>query len=120
MPRKQRTTFIGWWTKDGKKRRIRLYGAWRNMQYRVTGVIVGPDGVAYWLGLDIHEPWLDFLTFRAWALANGYSARNNSLDRINPDDGYLPHNCRWIPKTENCRYAAQNTNAKKARKRVTI
>lgn len=45
----------------------------------------------------ICEEWRkDYLSFKEWALNNGYK-NNLSLDRIDNSKGYFPDNCRWIP-----------------------
>ncbi len=89
-----------WRTRDGKKRRVRLYSAWVNMKGRLSGRIRAGDGSSPWTGL--HCGFTDWPSFRAWSLANGYSKTNNSLDRYPfPSDGYGPDRCRWITVAEN-------------------
>lgn len=83
-----------WRTRSGRRRRIRLYNAWMNMQGRVKGH-KDSHGVKYWHGLECgFAGWAEF---RAWALANGFSKVNNSLDRIDAREGYVPGNLRWLP-----------------------
>ena len=41
------------------------------------------------------KEWDDFLVFRDWALANGYSP-SLTIDRRNNDLGYSPDNCRFV------------------------
>ncbi len=73
----------------------RLYTIWRRMKERC----LNPNHVHYanygGRGIKICQEWLsDFATFRAWAVACGYSD-DLSLDRIDNDSGYSPANCRW-------------------------
>lgn len=92
---------VMWRTRYGKRRPIRLYKAWRNLNDRVKGHIKAGNGCAAWLGLDVG--FESFEHFRTWALANGYSKARNSLDRIDPSCGYAPENCRWVSVEENSR-----------------
>lgn len=51
-------------------------------------------------GIVIYEKWIkDHNQFYDWALANGYND-NLSIDRICPELGYFPENCRWITMQE--------------------
>ena len=46
------------------------------------------------------EEWQDdVFAFRNWSLANGYSD-DLSIDRIDPNKGYSPDNCRWATVKE--------------------
>lgn len=88
------------WTRaNGKRRRIRLYEAYRNMLGRTRGVKHAGNGKRAWAGLPVcFKGWHEF---RSWALANGYSRARNSLDRIDPDHGYCPDNLRWVSVAQN-------------------
>lgn len=53
-------------------------------------------------GIRICDEWMDFPTFRTWALAAGFKP-SLSIDRINPDGNYEPSNCEWVTSSENTR-----------------
>ena len=91
-----------WRTRDGKRRRIRLFAAWQNMRGRCAGRLHAGNGARPWKGLQI--AWRDFAEFRTWALANGYSRMLCSLDRRNPSLHYGPDNCRWLTRADNTRW----------------
>lgn len=81
----------------------RLYGVFHNMKYRCNT----PTSDAYHnyggRGISVCEEWNGengFLAFKTWAYENGYDD-TLTIDRINPDLGYCPENCRWIPKSLN-------------------
>lgn len=90
-------------TMEGSKR-TRLFGVWIDMRTRCYN----KNNKNYCLyggrGILVCDDWLGsngFKNFHQWAYANGYreevTKRNNvTLDRINPDDGYNPNNCRWV------------------------
>jgi hypothetical protein len=85
--------------------KTRLYGIWAGMRVRCNN----PNHHSYRYygarGISMCSEWDDFLTFRQWALANGYHdplpgehVRDRlSIDRINPDGNYEPANCEWVP-----------------------
>lgn len=89
-------------THSGKVRVIRLYKAWKNLNNRVDGHNYAGNGCRAWVGLPV--AWETFADFRAWALANGYSKRRCSLDRIDSDKGYGPDNCRWLTRAQNTKW----------------
>jgi ribosomal protein S27E len=72
----------------------RLYGIWDNMRRRCAD----PDAKGYLnyggRGISVCVEWADFLTFKAWALASGYSA-DLTLERREIDGNYEPGNCEW-------------------------
>lgn len=45
-------------------------------------------------GISVCDEWHDYMSFRSWAIENGY-AENLTIDRINNDMGYAPTNCKW-------------------------
>lgn len=92
--------------------RTRLYTIWCGMRQRCTN----PNRDAYKLyggkGVTICEEWDDYKAFKSWAKMNGYSD-NLCIDRINPDEGYYPENCRWITASENTARANKNHKSRK-------
>lgn len=58
-------------------------------------------------GVKIQENWKDFLTFKSWAISNGYKD-NLTIDRINPDGDYCEENCRWVSMKEQCNNRTNN------------
>lgn len=63
-------------------------------------------------GIRVCEEWDSspdgFMNFNKWSMNHGYSDKL-TIDRIDPDKGYSPENCRWADKhTQNA-----NRNTKK-------
>lgn len=63
-------------------------------------------------GITVCDEWRhNFVAFRDWAVANGYS-KGLSIDRIDNDKGYSPDNCRFVDM-----YVQQNN--KRSNHRIT-
>lgn len=58
--------------------------------------------------IEMCEVWLnDYLKFREWSLANGYSD-DLQIDRIDNTKGYSPDNCRWVTAKDNMNNRCSN------------
>jgi len=54
-------------------------------------------------GILVCQEWQDdFVSFRDWALANGYR-EDLEIDRIDVNGNYEPANCRWVTNTQQAR-----------------
>lgn len=78
-----------------------LYSRWMSMNGRCRDI--GHTKYKYYggKGIRVCAEWRnDFDAFREWALRSGFKPKL-SIDRIDPDKDYVPHNCQWIPIEEN-------------------
>ena len=58
-------------------------------------------------GIVVCDEWLiNPNSFEDWAINSGYK-KGLSIDRIDPQIGYCPENCRWISMSENSRRAGK-------------
>ena len=57
-------------------------------------------------GISVCDEWSNYLSFKEWALTNGYE-ETLSIDRINNNGNYDPSNCKWSTVKE------QNRNKRK-------
>lgn len=82
--------------------RTRLSRIWRGMLNRCRN----PKAVRFkdygGRGIVVCNEWLSFVSFRDWALANGYRD-DLSIERMDNDGNYEPTNCTWIPLSEQWR-----------------
>lgn len=84
------------------KDNVRLYNTWNHMRHRVRKECKHKfTHLYYGKGIDLCDEWKDFLVFKDWALANGYTDKLE-IDRIDNSKGYHPENCRWVTRKENC------------------
>lgn len=84
-----------WSPRNGARRRIRLFEAWRNMLGRTRGG-KSKDGGKYWNVTCEFDSWVGF---RDWSLRHGY-ALGMELDRKDSLLPYSPGNCQWIVRRE--------------------
>lgn len=91
--------------RNGKKNR--LYMIWKSMRERCSTPSQNRYKNYGGRGIKVCSDWDDFLTFKKWALSNGY---NNSLtiDRIDVDGDYCPENCKWSTTKEQANNKTNN------------
>ena len=85
--------------------RTHLYRNWQEMIQRCENL----NNICYknYGGREIRvcSEWRkSFITFRKWALANGYE-EGLTIDRINNDGDYTPENCQFLTRSDNVRKA---------------
>ena len=82
------------------RKKNRLYEIWAAMKRRCYNPHC--DAYPYYgdKGVKVCPEWMEYESFRKWALANGY-ADDLSIDRIDSNSDYEPSNCQWIPMSEN-------------------
>ena len=87
--------------------KIRLYRIWSHLKARC----LNPTDAAYnnygGRGITVCSQWLQYQTFREWALSHGYED-GLSIDRIDNDAGYSPLNCRWTDIKTQCNNRRSN------------
>lgn len=93
----------------------RLHQIWSNMKNRCYNPKYAEHKNYKDRGISVCEEWLEYESFRKWALSNGYDDSVDrgelTLDRIDVDKGYYPDNCRFVDmfvqannKTNNIKY----------------
>lgn len=88
-----------------------LYRVWRGMMTRCYN----PKAQNYrWYGgkgIEVCEPWHDFLVFRTWAEMHGWR-QGLEVDRKDSTKGYTPRNCQLLPKRENIKRARHSNSVR--------
>jgi len=81
-------------------RYTRLYRTWINMRARCNNVKDKKYPLYGGRGITICKDWEDFVIFKEFALAAGYTDEL-TIDRIDPNGNYEPSNCQFIPNEDN-------------------
>ena len=95
---------------DGRTK-TRIYRIWRAMQQRCNSQNNNNYPRYGGRGIEICSEWNDFYTFRDWSFVSGYKD-NLSLDRIDNNGNYNPHNCKWSTCKEQSRNRKSNLTYK--------
>lgn len=81
-----------------RETKTRLYKIWQNMKGRCN--CNSDDAYMNYgaRGISVCQEWDDdFLTFKQWAVENGYK-ENLTIERKDVNGNYCPDNCCWISK----------------------
>ena len=85
--------------------KTRLYKIWEDMIARCHN----PNRQSYRYyggrGIKVCDEWrTDYLTFKRWSLAHGYSD-SLTIDRVDNDGNYELNNCQFLTKSDNTKKA---------------
>jgi len=98
----------------------RLFYIWSGMKsrcYYKNNVAYSSYGKR---NISVCKEWKDnFVSFKDWALKNGY-ADNLTIDRIDNNGDYEPNNCRWATYTQQENNRSNNTKVTIGKETYTL
>jgi hypothetical protein len=100
------------------KKKGRLYGIWEGMRYRCEKKYASHYDNYGGRGIKVCDEWQDYITFKEWALSNGYQ-NILSIDRIDANGNYEPSNCRWVTQKTQMNNTRQTRRVEYCGKMVT-
>ena len=86
--------------KHGHSQKDRIYRIWGAMRQRCSKPYRNSLQNYGGRGIKVCQEWeASFLAFKKWADLSGYN-ESLSIDRLDPNSGYSPENCKWSTPTE--------------------
>ena len=96
----------------------RLYRIWSAMKQRCKNPRL-PGYKAYGgRGITVCAEWENYLTFRNWAISNGYRD-DLTIERIDVNGNYCPENCTWADRYQQANNKTNNRIIEFNGKRMT-
>lgn len=77
-----------------------IHNTWRAMLNRARNENYIDAHRYFDRGIKVYRPWRKYVTFRNWAINNGYE-EGLQIDRRDNDKGYYPYNCRFVTSVVN-------------------
>lgn len=88
----------------------RLYLIWCDIKSRCLTKSNKSYGNYGGRGIKVCDEWLDYISFKDWAMKSGYSS-DLTIDRIDVDKGYFPDNCKWSNYNEQAANKRKKANS---------